>query len=104
MDILSFWDRVKNLIKANKTSLQKTSVSIEVPYNTLRNWVYYSRIPDVETACDLAKTLNVSVEFLVYGRDRNIKEEYLAYLKERKEATAKITKLAGEITEQCLGI
>ena len=100
MEIISFWNRVKYLIKTHKTSQEKIAVLIGIPFGTLRNWIYYNRIPDVITACDLAVVLGVSVEYLVYGKERNLAEERANRLLERKTAAAEINRLARIILDQ----
>jgi transcriptional regulator with XRE-family HTH domain len=100
MDIDLFWQRVKFLIKTHKTSQEKIAQYIGIPYPTLRNWIYYKRIPDLETATALAIALGVSMEYLVYGKERKITEERMIRLKERKTAAASINKLAKAIVSQ----
>ena len=55
---------------------------------------------DVETACDLAIVLGVSVDFLVYGKERELIEEHNSRLLERKAAAARINRLAKTIVRQ----
>ena len=100
MDIDAFWDRVKYLIKTHKTSQEEVARIIGVPLATLRNWIYYKRIPDVFTACRLAIVLGVSIDYLIYGKEREITEERMNRLLERKNAAVKINKLARVILDQ----
>ena len=94
MDNISFWKRVKYLIKTHKTSQAKVADLIGIPPGTLKNWIYHKRIPDVQTACDLARVLGTSVDFLVYGKERDLMEEHNSRLLERKVAAARIKSLA----------
>ena len=100
MDSEPFWERVKYLIKTHKTSQEKISGLLGIPTGTFRNWIYHRRIPDAETACDLAMALGVSVDFLVYGKERDITEEHNGRLLERKAAAARINRLAREIVDR----
>ena len=100
LDIEEFWEREKYLVKTHKTSQEKIAALIEIPYATLKNWIHYRRMPDARTVCDLAIVLGVSVEFLVYGKERNFVEERNKRLLERKTAAAAITRLAEVILDQ----
>jgi transcriptional regulator with XRE-family HTH domain len=100
MDIIKFWKRVKFLIKTHKTSQEKIAIYIGIPYKTLRNWIYYNRVPDLETAVHLAVALGASLEYLVYGDDRVQTEKQMLRLLERKSAASKINKLAQVIVDQ----
>ena len=55
-------------MKAKKISQKDFAVLIKLKYCTLRFWLCYGYYPDVKTACDIAKVLGVSVEYLVKGR------------------------------------
>ena len=100
MDTVSFWERVKYLIRTHKTTQSKIAELIGISPGTFRNWIYHNRVPDVETACDLAVVLGVSVDFLVYGKERDIVEAHNSRLLERKAAAATINKLAKVIERQ----
>lgn len=97
MEILeetAFWGRVNYLIKTHKTTQKEIAGIIGVPFGTFRSWIHHNRIPDVYTACDLAVVLGTTVDYLVYGKDRNATEARMKRLLERKTAAAQITKLA----------
>ena len=100
LDIEDFWEREKYLVKTHKTSQEKIADLMGMPYNTLRNWIHYKRMPDARTVCDLSLVLGVSVEFLVYGKERKIVEERNKRLLERKTAAAAIKRLARVILKQ----
>jgi len=100
MDTVSFWKRVKYLIKTHKTSQEKIARYIGLPYGTFRNWIYRNWVPDLQTACDLAVALGTSVDFLVYGKERKKTEERNSRLLERKTAAARINRLAKKIVDQ----
>jgi transcriptional regulator with XRE-family HTH domain len=87
-------------MKTHKITQAETAKIIGIPVGTLRNWIYNNRIPDVETACDLAVILGVTVDYLVYGKDRKPTEERMSRLLERKTAAARINKLAKVILDQ----
>lgn len=98
--ILPFWKRVKYLIKTHKTSQEEVAELIGIPLGTFKNWIYNNRLPDIQTGCDLAVVLGVTVDFLVYGKNRKIIQERMSRLLERKTAAGQITKLAKDILTQ----
>ena len=100
MKLLPFWERVKYLIKTHKTTQDEIAGLIGIPLGTLRNWMYNNRLPDVETGCDLAVVLGVTVDYLVYGKNRKVIKERMSRLLERKTAASRINKLAKDILKQ----
>ena len=100
LEIDPFWERVKFLIKTHKSSQEKIAQLIGIPPGTLRNWIFHNRLPDVVTGCNLAIVLGVTVDYLVYGKERKAIEERMNRLLERKTAAAQITKLAKDILNQ----
>jgi len=54
---LEFWERIYKLIKARKISQEKFVQLIGMNYHTFRCWKYNDRMPDAESACDIADTL-----------------------------------------------
>jgi len=69
MDVRKFWKRVNDEIKARKLTRKKFAESVDIPYNTFKSWLYYERSVEVGTAYDIAKALEVSLEYLVTGHD-----------------------------------
>ena len=100
MDITAFWGRVKFLIKAHKTTQKKIALYIGLSYNTFRNWIFCKRVPDLETAVNLSVALGVSLDYLVFGKERNVTKERMNRLLERKTAAARINRLAKVIVNQ----
>ena len=100
MDTISFWKRVKYLIRTHNTSQEKIAGYVGIPYGTFRNWIYKDWVPDLQTACNLAVALGVSVEYLVWGNERDAIKERMDRLQERKTAAKRINMLAREIVDQ----
>ena len=69
MDIKDFWRRVNKEIKARKLSRKKFAEMVNIPYNTYKSWLYYNRSVEVGTAFAIAKALDVSLEYLITGRE-----------------------------------
>lgn len=95
-----FWERVKKLIKAHKITQEKFSEYIYIPFNTLKTWLRYNRIPDAYTTCDIAEALGVSVEYLVRGEDGKALEIRVKETQTRKTAAAEIRKMTSIIREK----
>ena len=64
-----FWLRIENLLKAHKINQKQFAESIGIPIGTFWSWVCCNYIPDAKTACAMAQTLGVTVEYLVRGTE-----------------------------------
>ena len=85
MDELSFWDRVKPLIKTQKMTQKQFARRLGISLNTLNGWIRHNRIPDTITTYDMAAILGVTLNFLLGGRETEIAEW------RRRELAAKYT-------------
>ena len=83
MDAVSFWNRVKQLIKSNNTTQRGLSETIGLSARTLEIKIGRKSAPDVFEAYKIAQALGVSVEYLVTGSDTNPAEQELKELKEK---------------------
>jgi transcriptional regulator with XRE-family HTH domain len=97
MSDYSFWARVNTLNKTKKITREKLADHIGVSLHTLKGWIYNNRIPDAFTACDIAGSLGVTVEYLVNGKDGKISEKLVQRISGSKSAAEKLRKLAREI-------
>lgn len=61
----AFWNRVDNLWGGNP--LKELAERSCVDYVLLLNWRTKHRFPDVTSACNIANTLETTVNFLVFG-------------------------------------
>ena len=77
--------------------------AIKTNPGTFAGWIYHNRLPNAETACDIGTALGVSVEYLVYGRDRNNTRTRLRELAARK-AAARIEILSERIQKETRGM
>jgi len=96
-EIDPFWERAKKLIRAHKITQNEFSAYIGVNYATFKCWLYFNRIPDAYTCCDIAEALGVSVEYLVRGKDGKAMEDREKDALVRKTAAAQIKKMSGII-------
>ena len=95
----NFWERVKPLIKAHKMTQRQFAEHIGVSLNTFNGWIKHNRIPDTETAYDMAVVLGVTLNYLLGGREAEIAEWRLKELAARK-AAGRILKLADQIQKE----
>jgi len=92
-----FWVRTRYLLKTHKISQHKFAGYIGIPPGTLWNWIYRNLIPDAKTACDIAESLGVTVEFLVRGTDDINLQDRILRTQKRKTAAIEIKKLVKKI-------
>ena len=95
----TFWGRVRILIRAHKISQEKFASYTGINYYTLKSWLYYDRIPDIYTACDIADALGVSVNYLARGDNKKSLDDRAKTVRLRKTAAASIRKMAQKIRE-----
>lgn len=81
MDTVSFWERVKHLIKARNTTQRGLSETIGLSTRTLEIKISRKSAPDVFEAYKIAQALGVSVEYLVTGEDTSPYKQELDKLK-----------------------
>ena len=96
----SFWQRVKLQLKAHRFTQKELAEYIDVPVQTIWNWIYYDRLPDAFTACCIAEAMGVTVEYLVRGSDDDNLDDKLQRTMDRKTAAKKIQILAKRINEE----
>ncbi|MCL1817801.1 MAG: helix-turn-helix domain-containing protein [Spirochaetaceae bacterium] len=92
-----FWERVKRLLAAHKTTQKEFAAYIDVPLGTLEGWLHHKRIPRASLSCRIAEALGVSVEYLYRGKDGGTVEKSLVETGVRKEASAAIDKLVYQL-------
>jgi len=95
--ILPFWERVKKSIRAHKISQKEFASYVGINYNTMKTWIYYDRVPDAYSACDIASALGVSMEYLTRGSEESAVKDHERETHQRKTTAAKIRKMARRI-------
>ena len=81
MDAISFWNRVKQLIKSNNTTQRGLSETIGLGARALEIKIGRKSAPDVFEAYKIAQALNTTVEYLVTGEDTSPYKQELDKLK-----------------------
>ena len=70
MDANDFWNRVRVLIKREKTTQKALAEYLGVPVRTLGNWIYRGLYPVITEGYYIAQFLGVSVDYLVTGKEK----------------------------------
>ncbi|AEF82426.1 helix-turn-helix domain-containing protein [Leadbettera azotonutricia] len=73
-EIEFFWQRVKQLIKKKKATQAEVARVCGFSLRTFQGWIAKDVSPTVTEAYRLAKVLGVTVEYLMSGKDRRIKD------------------------------
>jgi transcriptional regulator with XRE-family HTH domain len=64
-----FWDRVNRLIRKRRLNQEQVAFIIGIKYSTLRNWSYRKIIPYIQHIINIAKALDTSINYLLFGVD-----------------------------------
>ena len=76
-----FWQRVKNLIKAQNTTQEWLAKSTGINFNNMKQQIFYKRMPSADDAVKIAMALSTNTEYLVTGSSWSAAEEELSALK-----------------------
>ena len=95
----TFWGRVKPLIKAHNMSQRQFADFLGIPYNTLKTWIRYDRLPEIRGAYAVAYALGVTLDYLLHGKDRDITAMRLREIETRK-AVSRIQGLLEQIQKE----
>lgn len=79
---IEFWQRVKELIKSQKTTQEWVANTAGVSFNNFKQQIFHERMPVADEAVGIAKALNTTVEYLVTGEHTNSDTE-LSELKKK---------------------
>ena len=72
MDVEKFWNRVKALYREKHLTQEEVAKACGRSINTFRGWMSKRIVPPLDDAAYIARCLDVSLEFLVYGTDDKI--------------------------------
>jgi transcriptional regulator with XRE-family HTH domain len=97
---IPFWVRTQSLLKVNKISQENMARHLGISYNTFRCWLYNNRLPDAQNACEIAKKLGVTVEYLVSGKEKTATERKIKQSEDRKAIYDRISKLIKKLEEE----
>jgi len=77
-----FWQRVKELIKSQKTTQEWVANTAGVSFSNFKQQIFHNRMPIADEAVAIAKALNTTVEYLVTGKETDSTAE-LSELKKK---------------------
>lgn len=90
MDIKGFWERLDiALIKTGVRSIKALCKETGVPYQTIVNQRTQKRFPTVETVAAFAQFLDVSLDWLLLGKETEIEKNVAGIAFRLKEAVLK---------------
>ena len=72
---MDFWGRVENIQAQKKINLKVICEKHGIPYQTTLNQKSSAHLPNLYSACLIAKELGCSVEWLLFGDESNTKLE-----------------------------
>ena len=93
MHAKTFWLRVNQLLKKAKTTQRELANYLGIPQRTLENWIYRGNLPLINEGYRMAKFLNVSVDFLITGKEEKKQAEIAAIRSLLTRADEKLRKL-----------
>lgn len=81
---MDFWNTVKSELSYQGLTQKDLANKAELNYRTLQNWIARNIQPDIFSAVKIAKALNVSAEYLLYGDNGISDMETVLLIKFRK--------------------
>ncbi|ADK81286.1 helix-turn-helix domain-containing protein [Sediminispirochaeta smaragdinae] len=66
---MDFWERLKTLIKEQKTTQEWVANKTGVSFGTFRKWMSRKTMPNADQAVEIAEVLDTTVEYLVTGKN-----------------------------------
>jgi transcriptional regulator with XRE-family HTH domain len=69
VDAKIYWFRVNRQLKKKKSTYRELAAFAGIQPRTLENWIYRGNFPLVTEAYLMAKFFNVTVEFLITGKE-----------------------------------
>lgn len=90
-NVSDFWDRVKKLCKNNGTTQKELSAKIGLEPRIIESQIYTKVIPSIEEVLKIASVFNVSLNYLVMGKEikstetENLIKEVSAILEKYKQ-------------------
>lgn len=73
---MEFWNTVKTELSYQGLTQKDLASKAELNYRTLQNWIARNIQPDIFSAIKIAKALNVSAEYLLFGKTQELELSY----------------------------
>ena len=87
------WDRVKRLLRKNKLTQSRAAEACGVKLATFQSWIRKDYYPSILGGYELARFLDVSVEYMVTGKEREARKQIESVRSMLKEADVKLRKI-----------
>ena len=100
MKVKHFWDRVKKLIKSKNIKQEILAKECRIPFSTLKGWIYKDYWPAVHYVARIAHYLEVSIDYLIYGKETDITLQLKSIQKDIKELEKGIKEINKEINKE----
>lgn len=68
----TFIERLENILKQNKITQTEIAEAINLRRPTISEWKKNGNVPAGDICCKIADFLNVSVEWLITGKDKSL--------------------------------
>ena len=88
-----FWNRVKGLIKNKNITQEITAKECGINFNTWRGWGSKNIIPSVIDCIKIARYLDVSLDFMLVGKERNSQAKIMNIKDQLEKTIAKLNTL-----------
>ena len=72
MCVISFWQRIRSLMKERRVSQAQLAEACGMSYNTFRKWISNNTIPPLDVASGLSRYFGVSLDYLAFGKETDI--------------------------------
>lgn len=72
---MNFWERVDELLEKNEINKKTLAYEAGFDASNITKGIKNGNVPSAETAVKIAKVLNVSVEYLVTGKN-NLRDDF----------------------------
>ena len=70
---INFVERIDMILKEKKKTRKEFAMELNIQPNTMGNWKTNNSMPPIHTIVSIAEELNVSIDYLVTGREFKIK-------------------------------
>ncbi|MEL3905583.1 MAG: helix-turn-helix transcriptional regulator [Treponema sp.] len=91
--MLDFWVRVKELLKVKNITQDKIAAQINERADSFSRWIQKDRLPDALQTYKIAQALNVSIEYLVTGKEPENAEKIAAVKEQLLEVVQQLDQL-----------
>lgn len=96
---MNFWERVDKLLEEKEINRKTLAAEAHFDASNVTKGIKNGNIPAADTAVKIARILNVSVEYLVDGTEKNYTQNELKVFADFKKVIDDLKELPREIQE-----